>query len=126
MSDQENGKANISDLAKSAGRKEAKSWLPAVPITVLAPILVALALTATLLPNTFVINQASQDSTTYISQKYLKLLMVKVQTKLLPNCTKADAEAPLLKIEPVVNFLGESPRVVDMFSAPQPLVNLVN
>ncbi|KAJ3164745.1 hypothetical protein HDU88_005181 [Geranomyces variabilis] len=117
MSDQENGEANISDLAKSSGRKEAKSWLPAVPITVLAPILVALALTATLLPNTFVINQASQDSTTYISQKYLKLLMVK---------TKADAEAPLLKIEPVVNFLGESPRIVDMFSAPQPLVNLVN
>ncbi|KAJ3023005.1 hypothetical protein HKX48_004628 [Thoreauomyces humboldtii] len=117
MSEQENGEANISDLAKSSGRKEAKSWLPAVPITILAPILVALALTATLLPNTFVINQASQDSTTYISQKYLNVLMAK---------TKSDAQAPLNKIIPLVNYLGEVPGIVEMFSATQPLHGLID
>ncbi|KAJ3007278.1 hypothetical protein HKX48_009224 [Thoreauomyces humboldtii] len=107
---------NIADLAKS-GKKITGTACPAVRITILAPLLLICALVVTLVPNTLVMNNASQDSTKYISQSYLTTLMEK---------TKSDAKAPIDQLTPLVNYLGEIPEVVATFTGASPMTGLAS
>ncbi|KAJ3167904.1 hypothetical protein HDU88_001851 [Geranomyces variabilis] len=113
----EQGTANINQLASESSRVEKRSWVPVIPLTVLAPLLVAVALAGTLVPNTLIIDGASQRSASDISAKYLTMLMIDVKLR---------ASAPLEKVTPVVQYLGTIPDVVSIFSAPPPLTGLVN
>ncbi|KAJ3157237.1 hypothetical protein HDU89_002649 [Geranomyces variabilis] len=113
----EQGTANINQLASESGRVEKRSWVPVIPLTVLAPLLVAVALAGTLVPNTLIIDGASQRSASDISAKYLTTLMIDVKLRAL---------APLEKVTPVIQYLGTIPDVVSIFSAPPPLTGLVN
>ncbi|KAJ3143589.1 hypothetical protein HDU90_000352 [Geranomyces variabilis] len=113
----EQGTSNINQLASESGRVEKRSWVPVIPLTVLAPLLVAVALAGTLVPNTLIIDGASQRSASDISAKYLTTLMIDVKLRAL---------APLEKVTPVIQYLGTIPDVVSIFSAPPPLTGLVN
>ncbi|KAJ3161819.1 hypothetical protein HDU86_006590 [Geranomyces michiganensis] len=113
----ENGEVSIDALAAESSHAEKRGWMPVIPLTILAPLLVAVALAGTLLPNTVIIDNASQRSTGSISAKYLTLLMSDVKLR---------AQAPLERLHPVVQYLGTIPEVVSIFSAPAPLANLVN
>ncbi|KAJ3184250.1 hypothetical protein HDU87_005097 [Geranomyces variabilis] len=83
----------------------------------LAPLLVAVALAGTLVPNTVIIDGASQRSASVISAKYLTNLMIDVKLR---------AISPLEKVTPFVRYLGTIPDVASIFSAPPPLTGLVN
>ncbi|KAJ3283032.1 hypothetical protein HK104_010584 [Borealophlyctis nickersoniae] len=75
MSEVDGTATKISDLAKESRKGEGHSTIPAIPLTLLAPLLVIIALIGVVVPNSIILNQASQSSTDYLSDKYLKLLL---------------------------------------------------
>ncbi|KAI8916759.1 hypothetical protein DFJ77DRAFT_353991 [Powellomyces hirtus] len=66
---------NIDELAKQSTKKEAKSWAPAIPLAILAPLLVVVALIAAVVPTSVILNEASHDSTEFLANKYMLLLL---------------------------------------------------
>ncbi|KAI8906989.1 hypothetical protein DFJ77DRAFT_476186 [Powellomyces hirtus] len=95
---------NIGDLAKESTRKETRaSWFVGFPLTVLAPVLVALALVGVVLPNTIILSNASQDSVSYLAGKYLTVLLEDVRVK---------TETPIKALVPIVYTMVDSPYVI--------------
>ncbi|KAI8906132.1 hypothetical protein DFJ77DRAFT_478396 [Powellomyces hirtus] len=107
-SGKEEGK--ISDLAKESGRKDKHAtWFVGIPLTFLAPILVALALVGVVLPNSVILNNASIDSTSHLAGKYLSLLLEDVRDK---------TETPIRALIPIVESLVNSPAVNETLTGP--------
>ncbi|KAI8916782.1 hypothetical protein DFJ77DRAFT_461269 [Powellomyces hirtus] len=103
----ETGEGTIHELAKESVRQERKSWIPAVPLTILAPVLVALALTGVLLPNTYILNHASESSTSHLAGKYLANVLSDVKTKV---------ESPVKQIDPIIRAVANNPDINATFS----------
>ncbi|KAJ3285702.1 hypothetical protein HK104_009366 [Borealophlyctis nickersoniae] len=78
----------ISDLARESKKGEGRSWIPAIPLTLLAPLLVIIALIGVLVPNSIILNEASQSSTNYLSDKLLALLLADVKAKVQVSVTQ--------------------------------------
>ncbi|KAJ3289795.1 hypothetical protein HK104_007228, partial [Borealophlyctis nickersoniae] len=74
----EEGNLKVADLAKESRHTEKHLRIPRIPLMVLAPLLVVAALIATLVPNTIILQQASQDTTQVLSDVYLDSMMEKV------------------------------------------------
>ncbi|KAJ3283033.1 hypothetical protein HK104_010585 [Borealophlyctis nickersoniae] len=72
----------ISDLAEASRHKEKASRVPTIPLTILAPLLVIIALVGVLVPNSIILNEASVSSTGYLSDRYLALLLDDVKVKI--------------------------------------------
>ncbi|KAI8815760.1 uncharacterized protein EV422DRAFT_548291 [Fimicolochytrium jonesii] len=76
---EEGREANVAELAQESRHTETKKLFPGVPLTILAPVLVALALIGVILPNTYILQNASQDSTQDVTNKYLSSLLSNVR-----------------------------------------------
>ncbi|KAI8906233.1 hypothetical protein DFJ77DRAFT_478086 [Powellomyces hirtus] len=97
---------NISELAKESKQGEKKSLVPPIPLVVLAPLLVIAALVAVAVPTSIVLNNASRDTASYLAGRYLTSLLGHV---------KAQAEAPVQKLAPLVDGLMRMPAVSQTF-----------
>ncbi|KAJ3298176.1 hypothetical protein HK104_011025, partial [Borealophlyctis nickersoniae] len=93
---------NISELAEDSFRKEERSRFPRVPLTVLAPVLVLVALLAVIVPNNLILSSASHDTTQELSDNYLTSLMNDVQTKM---------QYSVQRLFPILQVLSDIPGV---------------
>ncbi|KAJ3160486.1 hypothetical protein HDU88_007946 [Geranomyces variabilis] len=101
---------NISDLAgnaKGRGRKGVCGRLPRIPLVILAPLLVVAALLAVVLPNSYILSDASVTTAGYLSSKYLAAVISEV---------KFQVEGPINGMVPTVRAAGNLPNVVAAFS----------
>ncbi|KAI8823124.1 uncharacterized protein EV422DRAFT_523478 [Fimicolochytrium jonesii] len=99
---------NVSDLAKESKQKDAKSLLPPIPLIILAPVLVLVALIAVAVPSSVVLNKASEDTTDLLAGEYLRALLANV---------KVQAEAPARNLVPLVNSLLKNPATSETFNS---------
>ncbi|KAJ3184659.1 hypothetical protein HDU87_004062 [Geranomyces variabilis] len=93
----------IQDLAQE-GKKvaAAAAHVPAIPLVILAPLLVVVALLSVVLPISFILGNASQDTAGYLSSKYLASVISGVQS---------NVEAPVNAFIPVVETASHLPSV---------------
>ncbi|KAI8918679.1 hypothetical protein DFJ77DRAFT_456502 [Powellomyces hirtus] len=99
----------ISDLAQESSHKAKKSWLPAIPLTILAPILVGLALTGVLVPSILILTTASDDTADFISAKYFSSLISDVKYR---------CASPIQALLPTIKAAVRFSDVKDVFTAP--------
>ncbi|KAI8584892.1 hypothetical protein BDZ88DRAFT_71798 [Geranomyces variabilis] len=104
--EEQNG-PNVAELAKDATKRD--SGFIGVPLTVLAPVLVALALVGVLLPNTYILQNASEATTSDLADKYLSSLLgnVKLQT-----------ESVLAPLPPLVKGIRDLSSTKALFAGP--------
>ncbi|TPX60247.1 hypothetical protein PhCBS80983_g01920 [Powellomyces hirtus] len=106
----------IGDLAKDTARKDKRaSRFAGIPLVFLAPLLVALALAGTLVPNTVILTRASRDSVEELGGRFLGVLLEDVRVK---------TEAPIKALEPVLYMIADMPEVNETFSRPLPYYGL--
>ncbi|KAI8913162.1 hypothetical protein DFJ77DRAFT_70170 [Powellomyces hirtus] len=103
----------ISDLATASARKDKITRLPAIPLTIFAPLLVIVSLICVLLPTFILLSEGSSTSTNTLSDNYLTTLMDKVSGN-ITNSVKV--------MFPVIEYLTSMPRVAATFATP----NLTN
>ncbi|KAJ3284779.1 hypothetical protein HK104_009774 [Borealophlyctis nickersoniae] len=107
MADESGTIAKISDLAKeSKFKSKSARWIPRIPLTVLAPGLVLCALVAVVVPNTVILQQASQESTQFLSDSYLSAMMGDVKYKVLTT---------VQRLYPSLDAVVDSPEVAASF-----------
>ncbi|KAJ3279099.1 hypothetical protein HK104_001741 [Borealophlyctis nickersoniae] len=80
---------NVSELAKESTKKEATSRIPRIPLMILAPLLVVIALAATIIPNTLILENASQESVQMLSSSYLQSMMQIIVTQTQQSVERA-------------------------------------
>ncbi|KAI8817825.1 uncharacterized protein EV422DRAFT_540115 [Fimicolochytrium jonesii] len=97
----------IADLAVRSTRHEAHTYLPAVPLTVFAPMLVIVALLATLIPTFKFLSDGSTVAVNTLSHNYLDTLMDQVSDKI---------SFAVKQYIPLVEVLTASPSVVSTFA----------
>ncbi|KAJ3144978.1 hypothetical protein HDU86_001318 [Geranomyces michiganensis] len=122
---------NIDKLAQESTHQAKRQWLPAVPLTLLAPLLVAIALIGVLIPvmfsrclvpivlhaaaylsepqNTVILTGASDETATYISGKYFESVISNVAFR---------AQSRIESFLPVVNTATNLPDLNDAFTGP--------
>ncbi|KAI8817869.1 uncharacterized protein EV422DRAFT_570342 [Fimicolochytrium jonesii] len=108
--DSTGSKDNIGDLAQESSHKHKATWLPAIPLTLLAPVLIGLALLGVLLPNTIILTNASDETAQLVTQKYLSELISDVSFR---------CQTPIAAILPVIQSAVANADITDLFAGPR-------
>ncbi|KAJ3156918.1 hypothetical protein HDU86_003453 [Geranomyces michiganensis] len=112
--------SNIADLAKESKQKDALSRIPPIPLVVLAPLLVIIALIAVTVPGSIVLNKASSETADLLSSEYLDSLLsnVKVQTEETTRKLAPLTEGLLRNLDIASTFTGPLTNLVTSPAAP--------
>ncbi|KAI8825564.1 uncharacterized protein EV422DRAFT_513346 [Fimicolochytrium jonesii] len=100
---------NIGELAQESSHRNKGTWVPAIPLTLLAPVLIGLALLGVLLPNTIILTNASNETAALVTEKYFTSVISDVTFR---------CKAPISALLPIVQIATTIPDLADMFAAP--------
>ncbi|KAJ3153290.1 hypothetical protein HDU89_000921 [Geranomyces variabilis] len=101
--DMEEGRAdNVAALAKDSARKDAAHRMPAIPLTVLAPLIIVMTLIGSLVPAYVYLVRGMNDAVTLLSQEYLTGVMSSVNLQIVGSSKR---------LEPISLFFTGNPEV---------------
>ncbi|KAJ3132785.1 hypothetical protein HDU90_006673 [Geranomyces variabilis] len=102
MEMEEGREDNVAALAKESARKDAAHRLPAIPLTVLAPLIIVMTLIGSLVPAYVYLIRGMNDAVTLLSQEYLTGVMTSVNMQIVGSSKR---------LEPISLFYTGNPEV---------------
>ncbi|KAJ3185407.1 hypothetical protein HDU87_000026 [Geranomyces variabilis] len=102
MEMEEGREDNVAALAKESARKDAGSRIPAIPLTVLAPLIIVLTLIGSLVPAYVYLVRGMNDAVNLLSAEYLNGVMNNVNLQIVGSSKR---------LEPIAQYFAASPDV---------------